>query len=239
TTQKRTKIIDWLSPISFFPRQADIARVRQPGTGEWCLQNVECPRGTLWCRGRLGAGKTVLASMVVEHLITKSKRQNIGVACIYLNHKETHVHSPLNLLASIWRQLVFDRYISYLAQKLYEANFEKGTRPSLEEIQAVLFSVVTDWVKVYVVVDALDEYPEDERHILLENLAVMGPTVNVMLTSRSHISLSTPIPNLGIIEIRANEKDVQKYLDEQIRLSPRLLKHVNLDQGYEMKFSQA
>ncbi|KAJ7716646.1 hypothetical protein B0H14DRAFT_3012795, partial [Mycena olivaceomarginata] len=34
---ERAQIIDWLSPLNFFLRQADISRTRQPGTGEWLL----------------------------------------------------------------------------------------------------------------------------------------------------------------------------------------------------------
>jgi hypothetical protein len=54
---ERTRIIDWLSPINFFLRQADISNVRQPGTGEWLLADPhfqEWKNGsgrTLWCRG--------------------------------------------------------------------------------------------------------------------------------------------------------------------------------------------
>jgi hypothetical protein len=55
--QRRAQIIDWLSPINFFLRQADISYVRQPGTGEWLLADAhfqEWKNGsgkTLWCRG--------------------------------------------------------------------------------------------------------------------------------------------------------------------------------------------
>jgi hypothetical protein len=54
---ERTQIIDWLSPINFFLRQADISRVRQAETGGWLLADVhfqEWKSGsgrTLWCQG--------------------------------------------------------------------------------------------------------------------------------------------------------------------------------------------
>jgi hypothetical protein len=55
--QQRTQIIDWLSPINFFLRHADISNLRQPGTGGWLLvdpQFQEWKNGsgrTLWCHG--------------------------------------------------------------------------------------------------------------------------------------------------------------------------------------------
>ncbi|KAJ7828049.1 hypothetical protein B0H14DRAFT_1223022 [Mycena olivaceomarginata] len=63
---ERTQIINWLSPINFFLRQADIAQARQHGTGGWLLTDPHFQEwesssgGTLWCRGIPGAGKTVL-----------------------------------------------------------------------------------------------------------------------------------------------------------------------------------
>ncbi|KAJ7500128.1 hypothetical protein FB451DRAFT_50793 [Mycena latifolia] len=230
-SEQRAKIIAWLSPLNFFLRQAEITRVRQAGTGGWFLghqrfQEWEASAGgTLWCRGIPGAGKTVLASVVVDHLRAKSGDHNLGVASIYLNHKEAE--SPAHLLASVWRQLVLGKSIGSAAQSAYDQHSEKGTKPSLEEIYQILRSAMTEWSKVYIVVDALDEYPEEERYILLGYLAVMGPTVNLMLTSRPNISLHNSLANLQVIEIRANEVDIQSYLDEQIRISPRLSLHVN------------
>ncbi|KAJ7800176.1 hypothetical protein B0H14DRAFT_1695342 [Mycena olivaceomarginata] len=67
---ERKEIIEWLSPINFFLRHADISQARQHGTGGWLLadphfQEWEAGSGrTLWCHGIPGAGKTVLASMV-------------------------------------------------------------------------------------------------------------------------------------------------------------------------------
>jgi hypothetical protein len=54
---KRIDFLNWLSPINFFPRQEDIFRVWQKGTGEWllahpCFQEWKSgSRRTLWCRG--------------------------------------------------------------------------------------------------------------------------------------------------------------------------------------------
>jgi hypothetical protein len=54
---ERTEIIDWLSPMNFFLRHADISQARQQGTGRWLLmephfQEWEFDSGrTLWCHG--------------------------------------------------------------------------------------------------------------------------------------------------------------------------------------------
>ncbi|KAJ7028077.1 hypothetical protein C8F04DRAFT_1399130 [Mycena alexandri] len=229
---ERKQIIEWLSPINLFLRQADISQARQDGTGGWLLVHLhfqEWKSGsgrTLWCHGISGAGKTVLASMIVDHLSPKSQNGNLGVACIYLNHKEAEDHTPTRLLSSLWRQLVLGKDFGPLPKKLYQQHQEKRTPLSLDEVFEVLCSAITEFLKVYIVADAVDEYPETQRQILLEYLAKMGPTVNLMITSRPHITPDSVLPNPATLEIRANEDDVGRYVDAQIRRSPRLSKHV-------------
>ncbi|KAJ6586047.1 ankyrin repeat-containing domain protein [Mycena capillaripes] len=181
----------------------------------------------LWCPGMPGAGKTVLASIVVHHL-RKTLRlpDNTGVAVVYLHHKEGETQAPANLLASIWRQLVVRRPISMEVQQLYDEHREPDTKPSLEDFHHVLCSTVAGYSKVYLVVDAVDEYPEEKRQILLDNLSNLGPNINLMLTSRPHINMSATFVDTQILEIRAVAEDIRKYVDAQIDHSPRLKKHV-------------
>ncbi|KAF7334412.1 ANK-REP-REGION domain-containing protein [Mycena venus] len=231
----RDTVIEWYSPLNFFLRQADIFSTREPGTGEWLLEDAtfkEWRLGggkTLWCRGMPGAGKTVLASIVIENLRTVFESQNIGVGAIYLNHKETETQTPSHLLCALWRQLVFRKPISEDVRRLYETHRERRTRPSLEDAQAILHSVVSEHLAVFIVVDALDEYPEGQRDSLLRRLSSLGPTVNLLLTSRPHINISHSISggsDVETLEIRAKDEDICCYLDGQILSSFRLSKHI-------------
>jgi hypothetical protein len=147
------------------------------------------------------------------------------VAIIYLNHKESDAHSPSKLLASVWRQLVFRKPISADVRRLYEEYHEPRTRPSLDEDHVLLCSIIKDYSKVSIIVDALDEYPEEPRHILLGHLLALGPAVNLMVTSRPHITID-PVNSFDTLEIRATEADLRNYLDGQIRRSHRLSKHI-------------
>ncbi|KAJ7477011.1 ankyrin repeat-containing domain protein [Mycena galericulata] len=232
---ERQKIIDWITSQNFFQRQADIHNAWQPGTGEWFLAHPHFKKwdsgsGTiLWCNGMPGAGKTVLASMVVNHLRTRFQKTstNTGVACMYLNHKETETQTLASLLAGLWTQLIVEKPIPIAIFELYNHHRERSTRPSADEVHVILRDcAVTQYSKVYFIVDAVDEYPEDLRGLLLEKLGAMGPTVNVLITSRPHVNLAAFFPNLQTVEIRATEDDICRYVDTQILKSYRLLKHV-------------
>ncbi|KAJ6526649.1 hypothetical protein B0H19DRAFT_970455, partial [Mycena capillaripes] len=228
----RDSIIEWYSPLNFFLRQDDILGTRQPGTCQWLLEDARFQAwesGTgkiLWCQGMPGAGKTVFVSIVVDHL--QALGPDVGVAVVYLNHKETDIQSPSMLLAALWRQLVFGKPISSNLTDLYRKHREKRTRPSLDEAHDVLVDTISVYSKVLILVDALDEYRERDRNTLLRCLSTLGPTVNLMLTSRPHIQINDIISDsdLKTLEMRAADEDIRLYLQAQISYSPRLSKHV-------------
>ncbi|KAF7345837.1 ANK-REP-REGION domain-containing protein [Mycena venus] len=227
------EIIQWASPLNFFLRQEDILRTRQPGTGEWFLQDAQVKKWkegeiwALWCRGMPGAGKTVLVSIIVDDLRTYLANEKTGVAVLYLDHKATtDAHSPTNLLAAVWQQLDLTKPISPRIRELHKRRHAQGTRPSLEEIYSALYSTVSQFSCVFIVVDALDEYPEEHRDTLLRHLWRLGPAVRLMLTSRPHISIDHIILSVETLNIRANEEDIRKYIEGQIQKSIRLSRHI-------------
>jgi hypothetical protein len=81
-------------------------------------------------------------------------------------------------------------------------------------------------------VDAVDEYPENQRHLLFNHLTEIRSTVNLMITSRPHI---TPIVNSEVLQICANDKDIQSYVDGYIKRSPQLSKLVKIKPELEEK----
>lgn len=162
---------------------------------------------------------------------TELESDDVGVAVIYLNHKETDAHSPSKLLASLWRQLVFKTPISATINRLYDKHWEPRTRPSLEEDHTILSSIISEYSKVVILVDALDEYPQEQRDVLLRHLSALGPGVILMITSRPHITIDHVISNYQTMEIRATEDDIRTYLEGQIAKSPRLSKHITNSAG--------
>jgi hypothetical protein len=51
------RIVNWISPLNFFQRQADVFSSWQPGTGSWLLAHPQfrdwkcSPGSVLWCYG--------------------------------------------------------------------------------------------------------------------------------------------------------------------------------------------
>ena len=167
-------------------------------------------------------------SIVVDHL-RKQFGNEVGIAAIYCNYKDIEVQTPANLFASLWMQLVESHPISDDVKMLHKKHINRSTRPSLSEILQVLRSEIGDYSgsKVFIIVDALDECPEDNkiRETVLTELRALQSTVHLMVTSRPHVTVELDPPCL-IVDIRASDGDVLHYVDGRISCDRQLARHL-------------
>jgi Cdc6-like AAA superfamily ATPase len=84
------KILNWLTRTDYGPQQSDFLRKRHEGTGAWLLYTTEFNtwlnqrNKTLFCSGIPGAGKTILTSIVVDHVLSKFRADlDVGIAYLY------------------------------------------------------------------------------------------------------------------------------------------------------------
>jgi hypothetical protein len=105
-------MLNWLIPIDYKPYHNDFIGRRQAGTGQWLLDSAEfqtwlnIDKQRLFCPGIPGAGKTILASIVVNDLDTRfSDDSTIGIAYIYCNFRRQDEQKIDDLLASLLKQL--------------------------------------------------------------------------------------------------------------------------------------
>lgn len=108
------KVLDWLSPLMFGPKQNDVFEKRQEGTGEWFLQSDEFQHwlgdnspSCLWCPGprKFCVGYNMCNSYSDTHLFKlvqekPSSRMPIAQPSVTLNSTEQDYLGPL--LSIIW-----------------------------------------------------------------------------------------------------------------------------------------
>jgi hypothetical protein len=223
--QERRVIIDWLTPIDYSTQQNDFISRQQEGTGQWLLDSKQFQdwlnkgKETLFCPGIPGAGKTIITSIVVEHLNAKFQNDtSIGIAYLYCNFKRQQEQKPADLLSSLLKQLVQEKSsVPESVKSLYERHKNKGSRPSLEEILKSLHSIATDYSRVFILIDALDEFQisnADRKKFLLEVFKLQNKTgTNIFATSRFIPEIMKEFEGSISLEIRARHEDVQRYLD--------------------------
>jgi hypothetical protein len=225
-------ILDWLTAIDYAPQQNDFISRRQEGTGRWLLDStefqkwLETDKQTLFCPGIPGAGKTIITSIVVDKLYTKFRNDvSVGIAYIYCNFRRQREQKAADLLTSLLKQLIQEqRFVPESVKTLYERHKDKRTRPSFDEISKELHSVVADYSRAFIIIDALDEYhtsDRDRRKLLSEIFNLQAKTgASFFATSRFIPEIRREFEESVSIEIRASEDDVQRYLDGHMSQLP-------------------
>jgi hypothetical protein len=165
-----------------------------------------------------------MTSIVIDHLYTKYKTDaSIGIAYLYFNFRQQHRRS--DLFASLLKQLVRQRsFIPRTLQTLYQDHNKRQIRPSSDEISGILQSVVADFQRVFIIIDALDEFQVSDggRTIFLSGiLGLQAKTgANIFATSRFVPEIAKIFQQSILLEIRADNIDVQRYLNSYMSQLP-------------------
>ncbi|KAL8994017.1 MAG: hypothetical protein Q9188_007184 [Gyalolechia gomerana] len=170
-------------------------------------------------KGEAGAGKSVLASVVVDFLRTPPvNHHSIGVAAIYCNFKERDQQSPENLLAGCCVQLIQPSRNPFpeVFTDVYRKHDSGRTRPVWEDIVRIFEDSIKNLDTVYLVVDALDECSEDARKKLLDYFKSLPANIKLLVTTRHIAQITREFYDSPKVEIRADPIDLRKYITTRI-----------------------
>ena len=224
----------WISPTDFPAQQSDFIGRRQQGTGQWFLDASEVAqwlgqsKGTLFCPGIPGAGKTMIAAIAVDHLLKTAQSSSIGVAYLYCNYKAQEEQDTTNLLAAILKQLVQAQpSLMGLVEYLHLQHLKQGTRPSVDEIFKALQSVLAKFSVVHIVIDALDECRNSDgtRRLFLAKLRELQAKTDLrlMITSRLIPDVVDEFKTALRLEVQASDEDVRRFVASQIDRLPKCI----------------
>ncbi|KAF8459802.1 hypothetical protein BDZ91DRAFT_665305 [Kalaharituber pfeilii] len=227
----------WLSPLNLWESHHRILNTWQVGTGDWLLDHTlfrewHFGQGNLlFCPGIPGAGKTVFASLIVNHLwTTYEKDDKIGVGFIYCNYKDREQQTLVNLVGALLSQLASKKMPKELV-KLYEKHgLLQRSRPQRVFIDA-LASLLHRCSKTFIIVDALDEYADPQELMgelfrLQQRVTDWGCVLKLLVTSRETGTISKLFKNAAKIEIQAREEDIRTYLRAEFEKNVRLQMHM-------------
>ena len=232
---KQREMLGWISPTDYPAQQSDIINRRQEGTGQWFLDAPEFtrwlgePKGTLFCPGIPGAGKTMVAAIAIDHLLQLVQSGSSGIAYVYCNYKAQEEQEASRMLAAVVKQLVQARAsAAEPVERLHKRHAGRGTKPSLEEVFGALREVVAKHSTVYVVIDALDECQDRSgtRRQFLARLRDLQAEhdVRVMTTSRFLPEIEAEFRTAVRLEVQASDEDVKRFVAGQMHRLPNCIR---------------
>jgi hypothetical protein len=161
-------------------------------------------------------------SVVINHLQTKFKGENVAIMFIYYNYHEQDIQTVSNLLASLLKQLVQECSVPSENVKSFHKRYHgEATLPTLDGYTKALELEIALYSKVFIIVDGLDEYPEDHKTqaSLLKAVRSLSRDVNLMVTSRDLPHIASHFEGSKRLDIRASDQDLCNYIKRRITTS--------------------
>ncbi|KAI5804633.1 ankyrin repeat-containing domain protein [Peziza echinospora] len=227
-------LLAWISPLNFWVTQQDTFSRWQEGTGQWLLDSQlfrdweDGKRRSLLCEGMPGAGKSVMASMIINHLEqTLESNKSTALCFMYCKYNEAEKQSIENLLASLAYVLAIKQRhspaIVAAIKEIQERHAGKDTRPTIHELEKLLKDHLKLYERVFLVIDALDEC--GDRDSLLRSIAQIAGTsgkVSVLITSRDLGGIPSQLrEDEEVLQIAATDQDMEKFVQVQITRMPQ------------------
>ncbi|KAK0445032.1 uncharacterized protein EV420DRAFT_1648548 [Desarmillaria tabescens] len=239
--KKAAKVAAWLTSLNYNAVQREKLAQRFMNTGQWFLESSKflCwadgsgKSRTLWCPGDPCAGKTIIASIVVEYLRTQVAEENSTILSVFCDYRNMGAQTLTNIIRALLKQLIQARgRLSSSIESLYKRDLKKQMYPSSGEFMELLSAQLTEFSCVYIVLDALDELSPDyeDWRQLIDALKSLGSNVRLLVTST----------NLGVIRelfkedvelcIRGEDDDIRKFIASKLEVEGQLSRHL---EGYD------
>ncbi|KAI0045255.1 hypothetical protein FA95DRAFT_1607874 [Auriscalpium vulgare] len=154
--------------------------------GRWLLNRPEFENwadspgsGMLWLRGKAGAGKTVLSSIVVNSLSAQLVERKT-VAYFYCQFDDPQKRSdPRIVIGTLLHQVISQLPTNELALRSSNAALQ-----DLDTLRDALSSIAKQAKNVFLIVDALDEFDDSSRWKLIQALKHLSQDAKVFVASR-------------------------------------------------------
>ncbi|KAK3670456.1 hypothetical protein LTR78_009697 [Recurvomyces mirabilis] len=230
------KLVNWLSPPDPSLNHNAARNKHEQDTGRWLLESGEYKQwktsraNLLWLYGKAGCGKTVLCSTVIEDLRAYcGQTPSIAIASFYFSFADKQKQSYTALLSSLIIQLCHSQVPYERLQQLYDGIYPE--KPSQTLLYELLLLCLQQYDNTYLVLDALDETPEDDedRSAVLAWLGCIVravPILKIFMTSRQVHDIEVTADALHAIPLSITaalaNADIITYVQAELSRHPRL-----------------
>ncbi|KAI0174222.1 hypothetical protein BJ166DRAFT_605992 [Pestalotiopsis sp. NC0098] len=233
---REQKVLEWISDVPFTQNHKDERKKRMDGTCNWLLEHdsyrewdaISGP-SLMWLQGQSGTGKTCLTSKVVDHTkeVMERWKMDAGLAFFYFKRNDDSRHYALQCLRSLVRQLSTSLQqsgqIRSELQRIYNECNRGGQDLDETICEEQLTKSLSDFPRVTIIIDALDECAKDGRRELIEIFDRLmdnsGARLAIFISSRPYPDIKSILNKRSMVEVGSHNNwgDIDKFVNEKIR----------------------
>ncbi|KAG2011570.1 ankyrin repeat domain-containing protein 50, variant 2 [Coprinopsis cinerea AmutBmut pab1-1] len=216
------KLRSRLAPnVNFRTIHSDVRKRRTAGTGMWLLESrlyrewKKSKGGIIWWMGIPGAGKTVMASAIVDDLLPlENDPERTCVLFVYSRYNEPLAITDI-LKALVKQCIERNTDLAAIVESFYDQYTLEETEPSVDELVILLQTLECHFDRVYYVIDGVDEALVDVQFDLIQVINKLQG--NIILTSRPLDELSEDLKHAVFCKITAHDRDIGLLMEEKLQ----------------------
>lgn len=183
-----------------------------------------------------GAGKSVMASVVIRELEARAETSggSICVAYVYFRYSDAAELTVRGVLEILVKQTV-ERHpdCATLSEQTYARHLKERTQPTQAELLQLLHRFVDIKAATFYVLDALDEAPEKLRVDIVT--AVASLNAKLFITSRPLKAIEAKFSDTKSFTIAAQDADLDLHISRGISLSENLQDLLDADSAFKQE----
>ncbi|KAH8812078.1 hypothetical protein F5884DRAFT_831783 [Xylogone sp. PMI_703] len=192
--EKRRQLLESLSSYDYLAAFKQNRRKKYRATAEWLFGTPEFERwinGTghplFWCSGKMGSGKTILTTSVVDYIIMEKCKPDIPVAYFFSRFDDQESLNAEAIVRCIIKQLLGSADLP----KEIESQLERlNSLSGCGALSELLRTTTRQFKALYIVIDGVDECEKQERDELfwiLSSLISIDNVARIFIASRDSL----------------------------------------------------
>ncbi|KAK8246904.1 hypothetical protein HDK90DRAFT_24575 [Phyllosticta capitalensis] len=232
---RRHRYLHFISPLDFESIHKETLRKRCPGTGDWLLEHESFEdwfdnqdAQLLWCHGPPGVGKSMLSSIVMDHIQSHptTMPESVGKAFVSFRYDQLESQDPAKVIAAILKQLAMQqKEFPVELVDFFSDHYKNARHPSAEKCTEMIATLGSRFAQTLIVMDALDECDEGPRERILNLIPEFK--AKVFITSRPEPSIREAFNQIAVpdfeIDTKTTQEDIQKYVTGYLKSLTRPL----------------
>ena len=163
-----------------------------------------------------------ISSLVIDALCDQVANQNTPVVCFYCDYQSQKMQTPENVVGALVKQVVrgLEDVPTEIAAAFQEAKKQVGGRGlRIPEALELLKAAVASFGRVFICIDALDEFSEKHLPKLLRPLHAISrscPGIRFFFTGRPHIEIEIGkyfSQSARCLQVKPAREDIMRYVE--------------------------